>query len=227
VAGYTREGKVEGQGDECVWIFKKEHLGLDEVSMILRKINLDKRAADRQAGKRDHDFFLPNGSKVLVASYVHLRREGLDGYVGDFNTMVRNVKGVTGRAGIEVLPVVPVVREGIDVVGRELITGLREWIRWISEVTGRVSIERLVWTGGREMSEARGSTLIWKPCFLHQRQGGSDRQGDGLMMMTGERMETSLHAAEGSKEIERLKGRGGERGWRLRMQDAKTGMSLR
>ncbi len=89
VVGYTREGKVEGQGDECVWIFKKEHMGLDEVSVILRKINLDKRAADRQAGKRDHDFFLPNGSKVLVASYVHLRREGLDGYVGDFNTMVR------------------------------------------------------------------------------------------------------------------------------------------
>jgi hypothetical protein len=152
VVGYTKEGKVEGQGDECVWIFKKEHMGLDEVSAVLRKINLDKRAADRQAGKQDHDFFLPNGSKILVASYVHLRREGLDGYIGDFNAMVRNVNGVTGRAAIEVLPVVPVVREGLDVVGRELITGVREWIRWISEKTERKSIEKLIWTGGREMS---------------------------------------------------------------------------
>ncbi len=78
-------------------------------------------------------------------------------------------------------------------------------------MTGRVSIERLVWTGGRELSEERGSTLIWKPCFLHRKQGTTDRQVDGLVLLTGERMEISLHPAEGSREIERLKGKGGER----------------
>jgi hypothetical protein len=208
VVGYTKEGKTEGQGDECVWIFKKEHMGLDEVSAVLRKINLDKRAADRQAGKRDHDFFLPNGSKILVASYVHLRREGLDRYIGDFNAMVRNVNGVTGRAAIEVLPVVPVVREGLDVVGRELITGVREWIRWISEKTERRSIEKLIWTGGREMSSVQGSTLIWRPSFLHRKTGGDDRKGEGLVMLTGDRIETHLHAAEVPREIERLKMKG-------------------
>jgi hypothetical protein len=211
VEGYTKEGKIEGQGDECVWVFKKEHMGLDEVSGVLRKINLDKRAADRQAGKRDHDFFLPNGSKLLVASYVHLRREGLDGYISDFIAMVRNVSGVTGRAAIEVLPVVPVVREGLDEVGRELITGVREWIRWISEKTERKSIEKLVWTGGREMSSVQGSTLIWRPSFLHRKTGGEDRKVDGLVMLTGDRIETRLHAAEGPREIERLKTGAGDK----------------
>jgi hypothetical protein len=41
-------------------------------------------------------FFPASGSKILVASYVHLRREGLDGYIADFNNMVRDVWGVTG-----------------------------------------------------------------------------------------------------------------------------------
>jgi hypothetical protein len=39
--------------------------------------------------------------------------------------------------------------------------------------------------------------------------GGEDRKGDGLELVTGDRVETTLHAAEGSKEIERLKMRAG------------------
>jgi hypothetical protein len=39
-----------------------------------------------------------------VSSYFHLRREGLDGYISDFNNMVRAVWEVTGDSGIEVLP---------------------------------------------------------------------------------------------------------------------------
>ncbi len=77
--GYTGKDRNEGKGDSCVWVLKVEHLGLEEVSGILRKINLDKRAADRASGKREHEFFVPNGSKILVTSYVHLRREGLEG----------------------------------------------------------------------------------------------------------------------------------------------------
>jgi hypothetical protein len=41
------------------------------------------------------------------------------------------VKGVTVGAGIEVLSVVPVVREGVDKVGCELIGMLRDWITWV------------------------------------------------------------------------------------------------
>ncbi len=103
-------------------------MGLDEVSGILRKINLDKRADDRSKGKREHEFFIPNRSKILVASYVHLRKEGIEGYISDFNTMIKNIGGLTGNTGIEVLPVVPVVREGLDQVGRELIGMVREWV---------------------------------------------------------------------------------------------------
>ncbi len=46
-------------------MFKKEHLGLDEVGKILRNINQDKKAFDRQRGKREHEFFLPSGRKIL------------------------------------------------------------------------------------------------------------------------------------------------------------------
>ncbi len=34
---------------------------------------------------------------------------------------------------------VPLVREGMDVIGRELICGVREWVRWIGEKSGRLS----------------------------------------------------------------------------------------
>ncbi len=62
VVGYTGKNKEGGTGDSCVWIMKVEHLGLDEVGGVLRKMNLDKRAADRANGKREHEFFNPNGS---------------------------------------------------------------------------------------------------------------------------------------------------------------------
>jgi hypothetical protein len=70
VVGYTSNG---GDGTSCAWVFKKEHLALSEVAGILKRINNDKRESDRQSGKREHDFFLPSGSKILVGSYVHLR----------------------------------------------------------------------------------------------------------------------------------------------------------
>jgi hypothetical protein len=73
--GYPKKGGV----DSCAWILKKEHLALEEVAGLLRKINEDKRDFDKGRGKRIHDFFIPPGSKILVSSYVHLRREGLTG----------------------------------------------------------------------------------------------------------------------------------------------------
>ncbi len=132
----TRD-RNDGREDSCAWILKIEHLGLEKVSGVLRKVNFDKKAADRTSGKREHDFFLANGSKILVSSYVHLRKEGLDDYISDFNTIVKNVQGVVGKADIEVLPVVSVVREGMDKVGCELVSMLREWVDWIGSVSGR------------------------------------------------------------------------------------------
>ncbi len=90
VVGHTAEGSKEAT---CAWVLKKEHLSLDEVAPMLSKINSEKKNADKKRGKRIHEFFIPNGSKVLVGSYVHLRREGLEGYVSDFNAMVKEVRG--------------------------------------------------------------------------------------------------------------------------------------
>jgi hypothetical protein len=180
VVGYTEKDSGE---DTCAWVFKKEHLGLDEVGTILKKINQDKRMFDKLRGKREHEFFIPSGSKILVGSYIHLRREGLDGYISDFNNMVRDVWSVTGDIGIEVLPFVPVVMEGMDEVGRDLLGGMKEWVRWISEKSGRGSIEKLAETCGRE-SESVGCEvpMIWKPSFMLQH----GRQGGGMCWQGGE-----------------------------------------
>ncbi len=145
VVGHTDEGERESR---CAWVLKKEHLALEEVAGILERVNKQKREADKKCGKRMHEFFVPNGSKVLVGSYVHLRREGLEGYVVDFNSMVRAVREVTGDCGIEVLPVAPVVFEGLDETGKILIQAVREWIKWVGEKSGREEICALSETGG-------------------------------------------------------------------------------
>jgi hypothetical protein len=96
VLGYTKSVEDEPR---CGWVLKKEHLRLGEVAGMLRRLNEDKKESDWELGRRPHDFFLPNGSKILVGSYTHLRREGLDGYVEDFGQMVRDVWQVTGDRG--------------------------------------------------------------------------------------------------------------------------------
>ncbi len=102
--------------------FKKEHLELDEVIVLLRKIKIDKRAADSASRKREHEFFfIPNGGKILVTSYALLGRDRLEGFMMDFNSLVRNVNGAQGMMRIQVLPVVLVVRKGMVKGGRELI----------------------------------------------------------------------------------------------------------
>jgi hypothetical protein len=147
---------------------------------MLRGINEEKRDYDRARGKRIHDFFLPPGSKIMVCSYVNLRREGMDGYITEFNNMVRKVYGVTGDVGVEVLPVCPVVFEGLDRKGGgELICQLQSWIGWVGENTGRKAVGKLAETGGMESEVVWGGTEIVKPSFLklHARQGGG-RRGD-------------------------------------------------
>ncbi len=140
----------------------------------------------------------------MVASYVHLRKEGLEGYISDFNTMVKNVYGVVGKAEVEVLPVVPVVRVGMVKMGRELVFMLREWVDWIGKVSGRESVRRLSGTGGR-VSEQGGeeTTFIWRPCF--QMKVKDVRMPCGKLV-EGERTETVAQPAGMTSEMTRARG---------------------
>ena len=91
MVGYTKVG----EGKMCCWVFKKEHLALQEVVGVLKRLEEEKREWDKECWRRPHNMFIPNGSKILVGSYVHLRREGLEGYISDFNNMVKDIWGIT------------------------------------------------------------------------------------------------------------------------------------
>ena len=110
--------------------------------------------------------FIPNGRKILVGSYVHLRREGQEGYISDFNIMVKDIWAITKDFGIEVLPCVPMIYEGIDVMGGELPAVVRNWLKWMAEQKGRESIGKLGRTGGEEVSWGRTSRIIYRPSFM-------------------------------------------------------------
>ncbi len=200
--GITKEGKGE-QG--CTWIFKKEHLQLGEVAGILRRIHLDKQEHDREQGKRPHEFFIPNGSKILVGSYTHLRKEGLEGYASDFSNMVKDVWAVTGDIGVEVLPVTPVVFEGIDSEGGRLISGLKEWIRWIGEESGREAVKWLAETGGQEEGGEPGRYLFKPQMALLQSKNKERKEwamrGNMIGMVRADRREEVVQEARPSKEL--------------------------
>jgi hypothetical protein len=176
---------------------------------MLAKINKEKKDVDKKRGKRTHEFFIPNGSKVLVGSYVHLRREGLEGYVSDFNAMVKELRVVMSDSGIEVLPVAPVVFDGIDDVGKTLIAGVREWIKWIGDKRRRVEIGELSETGGREVEEGGEERVIWKPTFMlaHGQKAGLgvlNNRGNTLTLIRDERVEWELKRAGIAKEIQKM-----------------------
>ena len=162
MVGYTKKGESQA----CCWTVKKEHLVLAEVVQLLRNLNEEKKDWDLKNGRRTHEFFIPNGSKILVSSYTHLRREGLEGYISDFNNMVKDVWALTGDIGIEVLPVVPVIYADLDGVGGQLLAGVRDWIEWVGEQAGKEAVAVLSRTGGSESSWARTSWVIYRPSFV-------------------------------------------------------------
>jgi len=212
VCGHTRKGEEE---PGCTWVFKKEHLALQEVAGVLGRLNKDKQEYDRQQNRRPHEFFIPNGSKILVGSYVHLRKEGLEGYIADFNNMVKEVWKVTGDTGIEVLPIVPVVFEGLDEVGTTLISALKDWIKWVAEQKGRNSIRALAETGGREYDTEIVATYIYKPSFNSMMgKGGNAKEwknkGNVVSYVRGDRREVKVAGACPSREIDRLLHKGRE-----------------
>jgi len=205
--GFTK-GLEEEMG--CCWVLKKEHLRLGEVPGILRRLNQAKVENDREAGRMPHQFFLPNGSKVLVGSYVHLRKEGLNGYVEDFVGMCKEIWSVTGDTGIEVLPFVPVVYENLEKEGGLLLSGLRSWVRWLGEDTTREEIKRLSETGGREEEICEEvEVIMYKPMGAVLRSQSVESKelgmrGNRLVMVKGERRELRLRRALPAKEILRL-----------------------
>ena len=164
--GVTLEQGVEA----CCWVFKGEHLGLEEVAGVLRRLNTGKQEYDKKGGRKPHSFFLPPGSKVLVSSYVHLRKAGLQGYIDDYNKMVKEVWAVTGDVGVEVLPVMPVVYENLDELGRELLAGLSDWIGWVGKKAGRDSIGHLAETGGEDREKEICGRMVYNPRVIIQRE---------------------------------------------------------
>jgi hypothetical protein len=212
---------IEVGKDACCWVFKREHLGLEEVGEIVRKINAGKRDADKRGGRRQFEFFLPRGSKILVGSYVHLRLVGMEGYVTDFNKMVRDVWGVTGDNEVEVLPYVPVVMEGMDERGRELLAGLRDWVRWVGGRTERESVKALAGTGGVEREGMVSGHIQYVPAFLTQKEKGNGGLGGGtlggksggvgggwrgreLQVVSGERRELEVRRVLPARDLGRM-----------------------
>ena len=89
---------------EVIWSYRKFHLALQEVAPLIKRLGQEKKDWDRECGRRSHDSFLPNGSKVLVGSYCHLRREGIEGYISDFNNMVKDLWVALVDIGVEITP---------------------------------------------------------------------------------------------------------------------------
>jgi hypothetical protein len=147
-------------------VVRKELLGLEEVPRLLRKINNEKREWDRGNKKREHKFFVTEGSKVIVCSYAHLRKEGVEGYIQDFNNMIWNCSKDMCEKGIEILPCVPTITEDMDPVGRQLVAGIQDWIEWIGEKTSRKEIGELARTGGVETQKEKKGVLVYKPSFV-------------------------------------------------------------
>jgi hypothetical protein len=123
---------------------------------------------------------------------------------------------VTGDCGIEVLPVAPVVFEGLDDTGKALIQGVRKWIKWAGEKSGREEICALSETGGRETEDDEEQTVIWRVTFMiaHGRQAGTNvlrERGNTLTLLREGRVEWKLKKAGLAREIQRLTGGDGNR----------------
>ena len=53
----------KGEQNSCCWVFKKEHLGLNEVPGILQRLDEEKKAWDKDSGRRSHKFFCQMGAR--------------------------------------------------------------------------------------------------------------------------------------------------------------------
>ena len=69
----------------------------------MKRIDCEKKKWDKEGGTSQHEIFISNGSKIIVGSYSHLRRKGLDGYISNFNNMVKVFWTCMCDLGIEIL----------------------------------------------------------------------------------------------------------------------------
>ncbi len=105
----------------------------------------------------------------------------------------------------------PVVFDGIDEIGMELIGGVQEWIRWIAEKSGREEIVKLSATGGRESEVLEWASLVfWKPTFmmLHRRKSGLNvvmARDNVLTVLCDERKEVVFGRALPARETGRMR----------------------
>jgi hypothetical protein len=97
----------------------------------------------------------------------------------------------------------------MDLVGRELVAMVREWVDWIGVMSGRESVRKLSGTGGKGIEEGgRETTFIWKPCFQMRVGDLSQGRQNRTVTKTGERTETVVRAACVTGEIDRMVGGG-------------------
>ncbi len=81
---------------------------------------------------------------------------------------------------------------------RELIGGVREWIRWTEDVMDSESVEKLNGTGGRGNGSIAKCNLNLELCFRHRNKGidcGRTDKG-GLSILAGERMEMEVQVLQ-------------------------------
>jgi hypothetical protein len=103
-----------------------------------------------------------------------------------------------------------VIWEGLDARGRELIHGLQDWIKWVSEMGGRESVGKLALAGGLEWEEGHGRLEMYKPGFLklQVKQGGGNGEwkdrGNCLSFMREERREVRLGMVGPARELGKL-----------------------
>ena len=112
--------------------------------------------------------------KQSFGGELHTSEEG----GADFNNMVRDVWIAMGDIGVEVLPIVPVVYEGLDEKGGELLAGVKNWVEWVVEEKGRESIRELALTGGAETVWRESSSVIYRPCFASMTSKEKGKEGE-------------------------------------------------
>ena len=76
------------------------------------------------------------------------------------------------------LPIVPVVYEGLDEKGGELLAGVKNWVEWVVEEKGRESIRELALTGGAETVWRESSSVIYRPCFASMTSKEKGKEGE-------------------------------------------------
>jgi hypothetical protein len=157
--------------------------------MILRKLNQEKREWDRMNKRKEHEYFLQEGSTVIVTSYAQFRRDGIEGYIQEFNNMVRECNREIVENAIEILPAVPTIGAGLDELGRIMIAGIQDWIEWIAEMTGRREIKELARSGGIDKKQNQEGWIQYKPSFVKtdMRKDDRSRVGKRTLEMIGGR----------------------------------------